>query len=40
VIVVNPSDNLGDGARVHIVARDSTGSGVAAPDSSSRRVPR
>jgi RND family efflux transporter MFP subunit len=40
VIVVNPSDNLGDGARVHIVARDSTGSGVAAPDSSSPRVPR
>jgi RND family efflux transporter MFP subunit len=40
VIVVNPSDNLGDGARVHIVARDSTTSGVAAPDSSSPGAPR
>jgi RND family efflux transporter MFP subunit len=40
VIVVNPSDNLGDGARVHIVARDSTGSGVAAQDSTARQAPR
>jgi RND family efflux transporter MFP subunit len=40
MIVVNPSDNLGDGARVHIVARDSTKSGVVAKDSSPPSLPR
>jgi RND family efflux transporter MFP subunit len=39
VIVVNPSDNLSDGARVRIV-RDSTTPGIAARDSSAPRVPR
>jgi len=37
VIVVNPPDNLGDGARVHVVAPDSTkSSSGAAKDSASR----
>jgi RND family efflux transporter MFP subunit len=40
MIVVNPSDNLGDGARVHIVALDSTKSGVVPKDSSPPSLPR
>src|SRR2546427_6851489 len=32
MVVVNPADDLRDGARVHIVAADSTASGVAAKD--------
>jgi membrane fusion protein, multidrug efflux system len=39
LIVLNPADNLSDGARVHIVAGDSTGS-RAATDSASRSPPR
>ncbi len=40
VIVVNPSDNLGDGAHVHIVARDSSTAGVAPKNSSSPSLPQ
>jgi RND family efflux transporter MFP subunit len=40
VIVINPADDLHDGARVRIVAADSTRSGVAPKDSSSPSVPR
>lgn len=40
LIVVNPPDNLGNGARVRIVVADSTRSGVAAKDSASRSLSR
>jgi RND family efflux transporter MFP subunit len=39
-IVLNPADNLSNGARVRIVAADSTKSGIAAKDSSSRSPAR
>jgi membrane fusion protein (multidrug efflux system) len=40
VIVINPADDLHDGARVRIVAADSSRSGVAPKDSSSPSLPR
>jgi RND family efflux transporter MFP subunit len=40
VVVVNPADDLRDGARVQIGAPTSSGSGIATRDSSSRRTPQ
>ncbi len=40
LIVVNPPDNLGDGARVRVVAADSTRAGPAAKDTSARSPAR